>query len=118
MATVVPCASCYARSSFQPLQLFGRGPRGAYYRSLIAHRGPRSTPRPRLACHTPKMTLRQICHMLRMMKQVRKREAAAAAAASRKQGSAAPPPASPSTKTEKKSFPCCFRRRCSIKHFG
>uniref|UniRef100_A0A1A8I2R8 Uncharacterized protein n=1 Tax=Nothobranchius kuhntae TaxID=321403 RepID=A0A1A8I2R8_NOTKU len=45
--------------------------------SLLAYRGPRSTPRPRLAC--PKMTLRQICRMLKMMKQVRTREAAAAA---------------------------------------
>lgn len=71
-------ASCYA--SVQPLQLFGRGPRGANYLSLFAYRGPRCTPRPRLACHAPKMTLRQICRMLKMLKQVRNREAAATAA--------------------------------------
>lgn len=72
-------ASCYA--GVQPLRLFGKGPRGANYLLLFAYRRPRCTPRPRLACHTPKMTLKQICDMLKMMKQVRKREAAAAAAA-------------------------------------
>uniref|UniRef100_A0A8P4KIR3 Si:ch211-172l8.4 n=1 Tax=Dicentrarchus labrax TaxID=13489 RepID=A0A8P4KIR3_DICLA len=72
-------ASCYA--SVEPLHLFGRGPRGANYLSLLyTYRGPRCTPRPRLACHAPKMTLRQICRMLKVMKKVRNREAAAAAA--------------------------------------
>uniref|UniRef100_A0A3Q0REB0 Si:ch211-172l8.4 n=1 Tax=Amphilophus citrinellus TaxID=61819 RepID=A0A3Q0REB0_AMPCI len=72
-------ASCYA--SVQPLQLFGRGPRGGNYLSLLTQRGPRCTPRPRLACHAPKMTLRQICRLLKVMKQIRDREAAAAPAA-------------------------------------
>ncbi|KAA8592028.1 hypothetical protein FQN60_017402 [Etheostoma spectabile] len=81
MATVVPFASCYT-SGVQPLQLFGKGPIQGNYLSLLTYRGPRWTPRPRLACHAPKMTLRQICRMLMIMKQVRKREAAAAAAAS------------------------------------
>ncbi|TKS73011.1 hypothetical protein D9C73_007099 [Collichthys lucidus] len=117
MATVVPFASCYA--SVQPLQLFGRGPRGGNYLSLFSYRGPRCTPRPRLACHAPKMTIRQICRMLKVMKQVRNREAAAAAAAARKQGSAAAPvPASPSTKSEKKCVPSCLRHKRSIKRIG
>uniref|UniRef100_A0A3P8QLG6 Si:ch211-172l8.4 n=1 Tax=Astatotilapia calliptera TaxID=8154 RepID=A0A3P8QLG6_ASTCA len=47
--------------------------------SLLTNRGPRCAPRPRLACHAPKMTLRQICRMLKVMKQIRNREAAAAA---------------------------------------
>lgn len=70
-------ASCYATA--QPLQLFGRENRGGHYLSLLAYRGPRCTPRPRLVCHAPKMTLRQICHTLKVMRQVRHREAAAAA---------------------------------------
>uniref|UniRef100_A0A3P8RKC5 Si:ch211-172l8.4 n=1 Tax=Amphiprion percula TaxID=161767 RepID=A0A3P8RKC5_AMPPE len=70
-------ASCYA--SVQPLQLFGKGARGGHYLSLLTNRGPHCSPRPRLTCHAPKMTLRQICRMLKVMKQVRKREAAAAA---------------------------------------
>lgn len=75
-------ASCYA--SVQPLQLFGKGPRGGNYLSLLTYRGPHCTPRPRLTCgHAPKMTLRQICRLLKLMKQVRNKEAAAAAAASR-----------------------------------
>ncbi|KAJ3596720.1 hypothetical protein NHX12_003124 [Muraenolepis orangiensis] len=68
-------ASCYGQSSVQPLQLFGRGP-GLDYMSLLAYRGPRSAPRPHLAHHGPRMTLRQICRMLKTMKQLRAREAA------------------------------------------
>ncbi|GAA6227733.1 uncharacterized protein LOC122875182 [Lates japonicus] len=116
MAAVVPFASCYA--SAQPLQLFGKGPRGGNYLSLLTYRGPRCTPRPRLACHAPKMTLRQICRMLKVMKQVRNREAAAAVAASRKQGSSSPTPASPSTKSEKKCIPSCLRHKRSLKRVG
>lgn len=71
-------ASCY--TSTPPLQLFGRGNGGGHYLSLFTYRGPRCAPRPRLVCHGPKLTLWQICHMLKVMKQVRKREAAAAAA--------------------------------------
>lgn len=51
--------------------------------SLFSYRGPRGSPRPRLACHAPKMTLRQIYRMLRIMRQLRIKEAAAAAAAAR-----------------------------------
>ncbi|KAL7402898.1 hypothetical protein ABVT39_021386 [Epinephelus coioides] len=62
------------------------------------------------------MTLRQICRMLKVMKQIRNREAAAAAAAAaRKQGSAAPAPASPGNKSEKKCIPSCLRHKRSIK---
>uniref|UniRef100_A0A3Q2Q3N8 Si:ch211-172l8.4 n=1 Tax=Fundulus heteroclitus TaxID=8078 RepID=A0A3Q2Q3N8_FUNHE len=70
-------ASCYA--SAQPLQLFGRGPVGANYLSLLKYRGPRCAPRPHLAYHAPRLTLRQICRMLKVLKQVRNREAAASA---------------------------------------
>ncbi|XP_076742926.1 uncharacterized protein LOC143419558 [Maylandia zebra] len=113
MAAVVPFVSCYA--SVQPLQLFGRGPRGGNYLSLLTNRGPRCAPRPRLACHAPKMTLRQICRMLKVMKQIRNREAAATASPTRKQGSASPAPASPGAKSEKKCVPSCLRRKRSIK---
>lgn len=51
--------------------------------SLLAHHGPRGAPPPTLTHPAPNMTLRQICHMLRLMRQVRRREAAAAAAATR-----------------------------------
>ncbi|TRY87994.1 hypothetical protein DNTS_007022 [Danionella cerebrum] len=113
MATVVPikylsgaCASCYGSSS---LLLYGRGS-GGDYMDLFSYRGPRGAPRPRLACHAPKMTLRQICRMLRIMRQLRNKEAAAAAAA-RKQAS---PPSSPSSiKSDKRCLPACFRRRRS-----
>ncbi|MED6261119.1 hypothetical protein ATANTOWER_001072 [Ataeniobius toweri] len=110
MAAVVPFASCYA--SIQPLQLFGRGPVGGNYLSLLKYRGPRCAPRPRLACHTPRMTLLQICRLLKGMKQVRNREAAAT---TRKQGSSSPAPASPGIKSEKKCVPCCLRRKRSLK---
>ncbi|KAK7117433.1 hypothetical protein R3I94_022866 [Phoxinus phoxinus] len=106
MATVVPCASCYGSSS---VQLFGRGA-GGDYMSLFSYRGPRGAPRPSLAYHAPKMTLRQICRMLRIMRQLRNKEAAAAAAAARKQAS---PPSSPTIKSEKRCLPACFRRRRS-----
>ncbi|KAK2841862.1 hypothetical protein Q5P01_012062 [Channa striata] len=115
MATVVPFASCYAGP--QPLQLFGRGPRGGTCLSLLTHRGPHCSPRPHLAYRAPNMTLWQICRMLKVMKQIRTREAAAAAAA-RKQGSASPTPASPSTKSEKKCIPSCLRHKRSIKRVG
>lgn len=72
-------ASCY--SSAQPLQLFGRGPGQANYLLLFTQRGPRLAPRPRLALHAPRMSLRQICHMLKVMKQVRNGEAAATSSA-------------------------------------
>ncbi|KAM9816362.1 uncharacterized protein ACBT44_010723 isoform 1-T3 [Syngnathus typhle] len=78
MATFVHCASCYAHSSVQPLHMFGKGPDRGNYMSLFTYRGPRYAPRPRLPRHAPNMTLWQICHMLKLMKQVRKREAAAA----------------------------------------
>ncbi|KAF3689181.1 hypothetical protein EXN66_Car004853 [Channa argus] len=115
MATVVPFASCYGGA--QPLQLFGRGPRGGAYLSLLTYRGPHCTPRPHLAYHAPNMTLWQICRMLKVMKQIRNREATAAAS-SRKQGSASPTPASPSTKSEKKCLPNCIRNKRSIKRVG
>ncbi|KAF5904041.1 uncharacterized protein DAT39_006251, partial [Clarias magur] len=78
MATVVPCASCYGGRRVRQSGLFGRGPGGA---DMMGYHGPRGAPPPTLATHTPNMTLRQICHMLRLMRQVRHREAAAAAAA-------------------------------------
>ncbi|KAL7885357.1 hypothetical protein AOLI_G00056520 [Acnodon oligacanthus] len=109
MATVVPCASCYASSSVQPWAFLGRGPGGGYM-SLLTYPGPRGAPKPRLACHDPNMTLRQICHMLRIMREVRHREAAAAATAARKQATALGAPSSP---TEKRCLPACFRRRRS-----
>ncbi|XP_061891509.1 uncharacterized protein LOC133641650 isoform X2 [Entelurus aequoreus] len=85
------CASCYAHSSVQPLQMFGKGPNGGHYLSLLTYRGPCCAPRPRLMPrHAPNMTLRQIFRMLKLLKQVRKREAASAAV--RKQGCA---PAAP-----------------------
>ncbi|KAM4573681.1 uncharacterized protein PAE49_008437 [Odontesthes bonariensis] len=117
MATVVPFASCYA--SAPPLQLFGRGPGGGnYYLSLIAYRGPRCVPRPRLACHAPKMTLRQICRMLKVMKQVRNREAAAAARKQGPVGPAAPAPVSPGIKPDRKCTPSCLRHRRNIKRIS
>uniref|UniRef100_A0A3Q3VKD4 Uncharacterized protein n=1 Tax=Mola mola TaxID=94237 RepID=A0A3Q3VKD4_MOLML len=73
------CASCYA--SIQPLQLFGKGSRGANCLSLFAYHGPRYMQRPHLACHTQKMTLRQICRMLKVMKKMRSRETTAGVAA-------------------------------------
>ncbi|KAM3609992.1 uncharacterized protein V6R79_023543 [Siganus canaliculatus] len=114
MATVVPFASCYV--GVRPKQLFGRAPRGGSYLSLITQRGPHCAPRPHLGCHAPKMTLRQICRMLKLLKQIRNREAAAAAA--RKQGSAAPAPASPGTKSEKRCIPSCLRHKRSLKRFS
>ncbi|KAK1887861.1 tRNA 5-methylaminomethyl-2-thiouridine biosynthesis bifunctional protein MnmC [Dissostichus eleginoides] len=100
MATVGPFASCYGSS--QPLQLFGKGP-SANYMSLFVYRGPRCAPRPHLVGHTPKMTLRQICRMLKVMK---------------KQVSAAPAPALPGTKSEKKCIPNGLRHKRSIKRVG
>ncbi|KAM9503903.1 uncharacterized protein ACWYII_000962 [Salvelinus alpinus] len=115
MATVVPFASCYGNSTLhQPLQLFGKGPKCGYM-SLIAYRGPRNDPHPRLACNTPKLTLRQIYRMLCVM-----RYEAAAAANKRKQASSPPPPGSP-TKSDRRCLPSCFRRRRitpNIKRFG
>ncbi|KAI1904541.1 hypothetical protein AGOR_G00006700 [Albula goreensis] len=68
-------------------------------------------PHPRMACHAPKMTLRQICHMLRMMRKMRSREAGPGGM-SRKQTSPLPPPSSPVTKaTERRCLPACLRRR-------
>ncbi|KAM9816366.1 uncharacterized protein ACBT44_010723 isoform 3-T5 [Syngnathus typhle] len=69
MATFVHCASCYAHSSVQPLHMFGKGPDRGNYMSLFTYRGPRYAPRPRLPRHAPNMTLWQICHMLKLMKQ-------------------------------------------------
>ena len=46
--------------------------------SLFMYRVPHYVPRARLVYRAPKMTLRQICRLLKMMKQVRKREAAIA----------------------------------------
>ncbi|CAB1425192.1 unnamed protein product [Pleuronectes platessa] len=112
----VQFASCYG--SGQPLYLFGRAPRGTNYLALFTYRGPRCTPRPRLAYPPPKMTLRQICGMLKVMKQVRKREAAAAAAACRKQGSSSPTPASPGTKSDRKCLLGGPRHKRSIKRVG
>ncbi|XP_076878358.1 uncharacterized protein LOC143527197 [Brachyhypopomus gauderio] len=106
MATVVPFASCYGSCSLQPWLLFGRGPGGGYM--LLTYHGPRGAPRPSLACHTPQMTLRQICHMLRVMRQVRRREAAAA---SRKQVAVSSVPSSPSSQSEHRCLPSCLRRR-------
>ncbi|KAA0724530.1 hypothetical protein E1301_Tti003798 [Triplophysa tibetana] len=99
--------------------MFGRG-HGGDYMSLFTYRGPRWSPRPRLACNAPKMTLRQICRMLRIMRQLRIKEAAAAAAAARKQGSPAVTPKSPTVKSERRCLPACFRRRRSnnIKRTG
>ncbi|KAM9375745.1 uncharacterized protein KZ484_008277 [Pholidichthys leucotaenia] len=111
MATVVPFASYYA--SVQPLHMFGRGPGGGNYMSLLKYRGPHCSPQPRMAYHTPKMTLRQICRLLKVMKQIRNREAAAAP--TRKQGSSSLAPASPGTKSEKKCVLSCLRRKRSVK---
>ncbi|XP_077566943.1 uncharacterized protein LOC144190159 isoform X4 [Stigmatopora nigra] len=69
MTTVVHCASCYAHSSVQPLHMFGKGPARGNYLSLFTYRGPRHAPRPRLPHHAPNMTLKQICQMLKLMKQ-------------------------------------------------
>ncbi|KAG7523495.1 hypothetical protein JOB18_048562 [Solea senegalensis] len=109
MAAVVPFASCYGNA--QPLHLFGKGGR------LLMYRGPHCAPRPRLACHAPKLTLRQICRMLRVMKQVRNREAAAAAA-SRKQGSMSPAPASPGSRSDRKCLLGSSRYKRNIKRVG
>ncbi|KAM9816365.1 uncharacterized protein ACBT44_010723 isoform 2-T4 [Syngnathus typhle] len=111
MATFVHCASCYAHSSVQPLHMFGKGPDRGNYMSLFTYRGPRYAPRPRLPRHAPNMTLWQICHMLKLMKQVRKREAAAA----RKQSCAAPTPVSSGTKLERKCIPSCIRHKRNVK---
>ncbi|XP_077425102.1 uncharacterized protein LOC144053990 isoform X2 [Vanacampus margaritifer] len=111
MTTVVHCASCYVHSSAQPLHMFGKGPNGGNCLSVITYRGPRHAPRPRLPRHAPNMTLRQICHMLKLMKQVRKREAAAA----RKQACAAPTPVSCGTKSDRKCIPSCVRLKRSVK---
>ncbi|KAK6318375.1 hypothetical protein J4Q44_G00116660 [Coregonus suidteri] len=115
MATVVPFASCYGNSTLhQPLQLFGKGPKCGYM-SLIAYRSPCNVPRPRLACNAPKLTLCQICRMLRVM-----RFEAAAAANNRKQASSPPPPVSPA-KSDRRCLPSCFRRRLNttnVKRFG
>uniref|UniRef100_A0A3P8WAT7 Si:ch211-172l8.4 n=1 Tax=Cynoglossus semilaevis TaxID=244447 RepID=A0A3P8WAT7_CYNSE len=73
-------ASCYGSSP--PLHLFGKGPRGGGYMSLFAYRGPHYVPRPRVGGHAPRMTLRQICRMLKLIKQIKKREAAAVGVAS------------------------------------
>ncbi|CAL8358527.1 unnamed protein product [Lota lota] len=105
MASVVHCASCYGQSSVQPLQLFGRGP-GLDYMSMLTYRGPRCVPHPRLAYHSPRMTLRQICRTLKIMKQLRAREAAIIPG--RKQGSAV---AATSAVPEKRCLPSCLRRR-------
>ncbi|KAK7891974.1 hypothetical protein WMY93_023937 [Mugilogobius chulae] len=75
MAFVVPCASYYGHGNAH-----GRPSRGDYM-SMFIYRGPRVTPQPRLSHHDPNMTLRQICRMLKVMKQVKKRERAATAAA-------------------------------------
>ncbi|CAL8263416.1 unnamed protein product [Merluccius merluccius] len=100
------CASCYGQSSVQPLQLFGH--RNSFdYMSLFTYRGPRCAPRPRLACNDPRMTLRQICRMLKTMKQHRAREAAMVTS-SRKQGSAV---VSSPVLPEKRCLPFCLRRR-------
>ncbi|KAM8892632.1 uncharacterized protein AB9W97_012551 isoform 1-T2 [Spinachia spinachia] len=113
MATVVPFASCYG--SVRPLKLFGRGPGQANYLLLFTQKGPCFAPRPRLALLAPRMSLRQIWRMLKMMKQVRSGDAAAAAPAIRKQGPVAPAPTSPGTKSEKKCTPSCIGHKCSIK---
>ncbi|KAJ0069516.1 hypothetical protein NL108_008456 [Boleophthalmus pectinirostris] len=116
MAFVVPCASYYGPGSG-----YGRPSRGDYL-SMFMYRGPRFTPQPRLSHHDPNMTLRQICRMLKIMKQVKKREraataAAAAAANTRKQTSMVQAPASPGSKCEKRCVPCIRYRRC-IKRVG
>ncbi|XP_077566942.1 uncharacterized protein LOC144190159 isoform X3 [Stigmatopora nigra] len=111
MTTVVHCASCYAHSSVQPLHMFGKGPARGNYLSLFTYRGPRHAPRPRLPHHAPNMTLKQICQMLKLMKQVRKREAATA----RKQTCAAPAPACCGTVSDRKCVPSCIRRKCNVK---
>ncbi|KAJ7997804.1 hypothetical protein DPEC_G00215930 [Dallia pectoralis] len=106
MATVVPFASCYGDSSpRQPLQLFGKGPQ-CDYMSLITYRSPRNVAHPRLACSPPKLTLRQIYRMLRVL-----RYEATAAANPRKQASS--PPGSP-VRSDRRFLPSCFRRRRSI----
>ncbi|KAJ8343875.1 hypothetical protein SKAU_G00312040 [Synaphobranchus kaupii] len=113
MATVVPFASCYAANGLRPLQLFRNGPGGGYL-CLLTYHGPRGVPRPRVAYRGPKMTLRQICRMLRAMRE-------GGPAGTRKQTSPVPPPGSPVVKvTERRCFPACFRRRRSgnIKRVG
>uniref|UniRef100_A0AAV2KYY5 Uncharacterized protein n=1 Tax=Knipowitschia caucasica TaxID=637954 RepID=A0AAV2KYY5_KNICA len=90
---------------------------------MFTYRGPRVTPPPRLALHDHNMTLRQICRLLKLMKQVKKREraattAAAAAAAARKQNCTLQAPASPGFKCDKRCVPSCLRYKRSIKRVG
>ncbi|KAJ8417460.1 hypothetical protein AAFF_G00286870 [Aldrovandia affinis] len=68
MVHVIPFASYYTITTLRPMQLFGKGPEFGYM-SLFTYHGPRTAPRPRMAYHAPKMTLRQICHLLRVMRQ-------------------------------------------------
>ncbi|KAK1803981.1 hypothetical protein P4O66_003916 [Electrophorus voltai] len=102
-------ASCCGSCTLQPWLLFGRGPGGGYM--LLTCHGPRGAPRPSLACRTPQMTLRQICHMLRIMRQVRRREAATAADNARKQVAVSAMPSSPSSQSERRCLLSCLRRR-------
>ncbi|KAL4623504.1 hypothetical protein GN956_G19553 [Arapaima gigas] len=116
MAAVVPFASCYARSSIRPLQLFGGHEGGYLY--LLAYHGPRGAPQSRMTYRGPKMTLGQICRMLRVMRQVHGREPGPGA--NRKP--LAQPSLSPQVtkRTEKRCLPACLRRRRSsnIKRVG
>ncbi|KAK6479949.1 hypothetical protein HHUSO_G19104 [Huso huso] len=117
MATFIPCASCYGNSG--PLQLFGMGRTGGYL-SLLSYHGPTGGPRPRLVYHTPRLTLRQICRLIRMMRQVRIKEAAKASAAQiQAPGLSAPAPPVAMT-SEKHCLSSCFRhhRSTNIKRVG
>ncbi|MGH0115779.1 UNVERIFIED_CONTAM: hypothetical protein FKN15_046964 [Acipenser sinensis] len=113
------CASCYGNNG--PLQLFGMGRTGGYL-SLLSNHGPTGGPRPRLVCHTPRLTLRQICRLIRMTRQVRIKEATKASAArSRIQAPDLSTPVSPVAMTsEKHCLSSCFwrNRSANIKRVG
>lgn len=114
---LMSCASYYGHGN-----MYARSSRGDYL-SMFMYRGPRFVPQPRLSHHDPNMTLRQICRMLKVMKQVKKREraavaAAAAAATARKQASMVSAPASPGSKCDKRCAVGCVRYKRSIKRVG
>ncbi|KAK1163447.1 hypothetical protein AOXY_G16934 [Acipenser oxyrinchus oxyrinchus] len=90
------------------------------YLSLLSYHGPTGGARPRLVCHSPRLTLRQICRLIRMTRQIRIKEAAKASAA-RIQAPDLSTPVSPVAMTsEKHCLSSCFWRRhaANIKRVG
>ncbi|XP_077165958.1 uncharacterized protein LOC143823475 isoform X2 [Paroedura picta] len=69
MATFVPYASCYGNK--QAVQLLGRNS----YFSLFANPPCLIAQRQKLACPAPEMTLRQISHLIRILRQLNLRDA-------------------------------------------